>query len=311
MVKMRKQFIVLLILFLTTGCATAISQPIAKAEPIGMPRTSLIHKYLPGVLSSPEDERVSLCDNNETKLQDKNCALIIQALAGSSKAALSLASSSKYEKPSGNILYWYRIAAENGNASAMEKLGLSLYSKPFDGDPVGSKIRGQFWLTQAARGGNIVAQQYLETIDINKEQSADKLDLETSPLKNQYSMNDMLRCEKIRSPSRAIPCDKIPMWEREALAGSNKTADYLYVFLANHAEKPQYSDSLYWNIMGAENGSTSSMIILGELYWHGKGGPISRTRGKFWLNKAANHGDKSVLRQIEYFKQEDLKSQRH
>jgi len=286
------------LLLLMAGCDN--TQP--AEEPSGMPRAVLLHDYLPGVLP-PASEDIKLCDDSKRNQSVQDCLLIRKALAGSSNAALQLATLRKHDRLMDNVPYWYTVAAENGDVRGMEHIGLNLYFKPFPSDPVGSKTRGRFWLELAAKNGSKKAQEVLQAIP-SLEKGQDNAQSIPVNATNQMSSSGLSLTEEpmIRCGAHQR-CEEIPLLERQALAGSGQTALYLQSYLSHYGYIPGNRDYLYWGTIAAENDYVAVMGVLGSFIWHLDKPTGSEIRGIYWLEKAAKGGDEFAIHNLKSFAQ--------
>ena len=84
--------------------------------------------------------------------------------------------------------------------------------------------------------------------------------------------------------------------QMEAARGSGSAARDLartYMLFGNHKEEAEY-----WSTIGAENGDVVCMYNLWTFLAEKKD-QLSRTRGIFWLQKAAALGDEASKRKLE------------
>lgn len=292
----------LLIVAVLAAFSACMPQPV---EPEGMPRQMLLHEYMPGLIQ-PQTKEISSCLKETAAGAEKFCKRAIGAWLGSSQASLSLAKDYMKRDQTVEAMYWLGIAAQNGHADGMYMLGSKLYNEPYIADPVGSKIRGKFWLEKAAKNGSKYAALLLEKIkeipslgtgqDYNSSPSSiesDKLRCGEHPEPNWWGASTWSGNESLR-----LACKDIPILERQALSGDSEATLKLINFFAG-IEGGTWRDSMYWNTVAGENGDMAS--IGRSLLDHQTDQPkdtINKIRARFWLEKAARGGDESAKREL-------------
>jgi hypothetical protein len=288
--KFNRYFLMLLMVCIS-GCQHVDSSK----QPMSMPRSALLSNYLPGILP-PQNEHINHCEDDVTSKSKQESVLIKQALAGSSKAALSLAKLRRHASIQG-MLYWFTIAAENDSVRGMEIIGTNLYSGSSTADAIGSKARGRFWLELAATKGSKIARKYLK-----EDEAFQNNDLSLPPNPGVSAKQSSSAGQSINEPMVRCGgfqrCEEIPLLEHKALAGSGQIASYLSSYLSHYGDSLGGQDRLYWATIAAENGYAYAMGLLGSSLMDGSNVNGCKIRGKFWLEKAASSGDAFALRQL-------------
>lgn len=102
----------------------------------------------------------ALCSFRATASCDKPCREQ-RALLGSGEDALMLANSSiKADRQ--RMIYWYRIAAENGSVSGQHNYGVFLLT---DSKGAHDCWRALFWLKRASKAGNKYSTDYVVPLE--------------------------------------------------------------------------------------------------------------------------------------------------
>ena len=102
----------------------------------------------------------ALIASNASASCDADC-LKQKALFGDPQAALMMAEQS-IKSNRNDMIYWYRIAAENGSVVGQSNYGVFLVSESKRSDEC---VRALFWLKKAALAGNAYAKDYIAPLE--------------------------------------------------------------------------------------------------------------------------------------------------
>lgn len=275
---------------------------------LGVPRNAVLHDYLPGI-AIPLEEDVERCDGKYAISSTEKCQRIFEAFSGDAHSALLLANAYRGSGLKSQMIYWYTVASEDGDAEAMLSLGKLLRDEPFLGDVNGSRLRGRFWIEMSALQGNQDAKKLLNVIDGHENFQQSSLDIK-SPGQNEKQVQSagesvMLSCTKHllgwsfleifehilggHPKAARIQCQDIHDLERKALGGDELTAETLVGFLDHHGGTRE--DHIYWHTIAAENGSRFGMSVVAGHFWYETPTHVRKARASFWWRKAAKLGD--------------------
>src|SRR5690606_22993102 len=115
------------------------------------------HKYFATIFAwlmifAPAAQAASSCDSSCLKRK---------ALLGDGDAAMQLANA-EIKTNRANMIYWYRVAAENGSGTGQYNYGTFLVS---DSKGQADCIRALFWFKKAAATGNTYAMDYIGPLE--------------------------------------------------------------------------------------------------------------------------------------------------
>ena len=159
-------------------------------------------------------------------------------------------------------VFWYRKAAEQGDASAQYNLGLRYHNG--EGVPEDDR-QAAFWFRQAAEQGNDSAQYNLGLMYDNGE---------------------------------GVPEDdrQAAFWYRKAAEQGNDNAQYNLGLMYDNGEGVPEDDrqAAFWYRKAAEQGNASAQNNLGRMYFNGEGVLEDDVRAYAWLNLAAAQGGETA-----------------
>jgi len=232
-------------------------------------QTNLGRLYSKG-LGVPQDNKLAVQWWRKADAQGDTDATRLLAGSGDLAAQWAIGSNFESEGQYTQAAFWFRKAAEGGDAEAQCKLG-QLYSEG-KGVPQDKYLAAVLW-RRAADQGNANAQSSLGLAYINGD---------------------------------GVPSDfgAAAFWlQKSAEQGDARGQVRLSLLYEAGWGVPQdYAQAAAWTQKAAEQGDASAQGHLGDMYLNGQGVPQSLILAEFWYSKAASQGDadaQNALAQLE------------
>ena len=201
-----------------------------------------------------------------------------KAITGDAAAQTRLGNEFYHSKDFENAVYWYRKAAEQGNATAQNNLGICYE----DGEGVTKDISEAVkWYRKAAAQGNIASKSMLKRLGYSESSgSSNALQASSSSQpRNKYS--DFTG----KIPAKGT---KAYSYYEKAITGDAEAQNSLGDKYYNSKE---YSSAVYWYRKAAEQGITNAQCNLGYCYEYGQGVTKSITEAIKLYRNAAEQGN--------------------
>jgi len=210
-------------------------------------------------------------------------------------------------------VFWFRKAAEQGNATAQVSLGV-LYDGALEevkGVPQ-DYAQAANWYRKAAEQGNGIAefmlgryyanglgvpQDYVKAAAWYRKAAANQGGM---PASAQSALGALYLY------GRGVPKDyaQATAWFRKAADQDDADAElYLgvFYFYGNRGVPQDYAQAANWYRKAAEQGNNSAQYMLGQLYADGQGVPQDYAQAAAWFQKAADQGNTSAQRNLGVF----------
>jgi TPR repeat protein len=210
-------------------------------------------------------------------------------------------------------VFWFRKAAEQGNATAQVSLGI-LYDGALEevkGVPQ-DYAQAANWYRKAAEQGNGIAefmlgryyanglgvpQDYVKAAAWYRKAAANQGGM---PASAQSALGELYLY------GRGVPKDyaQATDWFRKAADQNDADAElYLgvFYFYGNRGIPRDYAQAAAWYRKAADHGNNSAQYMLGQLYSDGQGVPQDYAQAAAWFQKAADQGNTSAQRNLGVF----------